>query len=104
MININPIPLTILVGIALSSNFVYASGALGVDLPDAKPGECYAKAIIPAKYETHEEEMVVREASERVEIIPARYNWVEESIRIKDPAYRLVSIPASYKTDRKNSH
>ncbi len=98
MKNFKPIPMSLMISLALSSGALWAASPLGLDLPDAKPGECYAKAIIPAQYETHKEQVVVREATEKVQVIPARYEWVEEKVRIKDPAYKLISIPATYKT------
>ena len=65
-------------------------------LPDAKPGQCYAKVMVPAQYETKSEKVMVRESAEKIETIPARYEWVEEKVTIS-PAYtKLVPIPAKY--------
>lgn len=68
------------------------------DLPDAKPGECYARVLIPAEYRSEVEEVVVAEASHRVEIIPARYEWAEEKVKVKDASYKLVPVAAEYGT------
>lgn len=68
------------------------------DLPPAKPGECYARILIPAKYETSTEKVVDVEASERVEIIPARYEFVEERVLVSEASERIEVIPATYKT------
>ena len=35
--------------------------------PNAKPGECFARVLIPERYETNSERVMVREASERIE-------------------------------------
>lgn len=67
-------------------------------LPNAKPGECYAKVIIPAKYETRTEQIVVREASERVEVKPAKYEWVEERVMVEEASFKLVPIASQYET------
>ncbi len=67
-------------------------------LPDAKPGECYAKVVIPAKYEVRTEEVVISEPSERIEIIPPKYEWVEETVQVKEPSFKLVPVPATYET------
>lgn len=72
--------------------------AVAPDLPNAKPGECYARVLVPAQYRTVEEELVVHEASSRVEIVPASYRWADEKIRVKEASYRLESIPAVYDT------
>ena len=65
-------------------------------LPDAQAGECYAKVIVPAKFSTQEETVVVQEASERIEIIPAQYETVEQTVVIKDAAQRITTIPAAF--------
>ncbi|HFD86768.1 MAG TPA: peptidoglycan-binding protein, partial [Gammaproteobacteria bacterium] len=65
-------------------------------LPDAKPGECYAKVIFPAKYESRTEEVVVSEPSERIEVIPPKYEWVQDTVQVKDASFKLVPVPATY--------
>jgi hypothetical protein len=65
---------------------------------DAKPGECYARVIIPAVYETTNERVLIKEQSERIEIIPARYEVVEEQVVAKPETTRLEVIPAQYET------
>ena len=106
-----------LVGIA------HAQQMLGeADLPpNAKPGECYARVlvpveyktvnkrvlkqeasekinVIPANYTTVEEKVLVQEASEEVEVIPAKYETIEQRVLIKEPSERLITEPAQYKT------
>jgi len=87
--------------------------------PNARPGGCYARVlvpaqyntekiqmlkseaserleIIPAKFETVEETIVVREASEKLEIVPATYEWIQEQVMVKPAFEKLVSVPAEY--------
>lgn len=89
--------------------------------PNARPGECYAKVVIPPKYETRTQQVIktpartevkvipaqyttvtekvmVREASERLEVIPATYKWVEERVLVKPESTRLEVVPAEYET------
>ncbi len=73
---------------------VDATGAL----PDAKPGECYAKIIIPPKFETQTEEVVVAEPSERVEVIPPKFEWAEDKVLVKEASFKLQPVPAVYET------
>jgi len=42
-------------------------------LPHAKPGECYAKVVIPAQYRTESSTVVVKDASEQVNSCYFRY-------------------------------
>ncbi len=68
-------------------------------LPNAKPGECYAKVVIPAQYRTESSTIIVKEASERVKIIPAKYETVEERVLVSEAGTELRVIPATFGTD-----
>jgi hypothetical protein len=65
--------------------------------PNAKAGECYAKVVIPAKYKSIEERVLVQEASEKISIIPAKYEWVSKKIEVTPKSKKLIAIPAKYK-------
>ena len=67
-------------------------------LPMAKPGECYAKVVVPAEYNTENVEVTVSEASVRFETIPAEYEVVEEKVLVKEAAKKIVPVPAEYET------
>ncbi len=66
--------------------------------PNAKPGECYARVLIPEKYETHTEKVLVKEAGERIEVVPAKYRWVQKKVLVKEATEKLVTEPPVYKT------
>lgn len=66
--------------------------------PNPKAGECYARVLIPADYNTSTETLLVREASEKVEIVPARFETVKERVLMKEAETQLVVVPATYKT------
>jgi len=79
-----------------------SDGRMTADLPaNAKPGDCFAKVIIPAEYKTVTERHMVQEASERLEVIPAQYKWVEERVMIKEASCQLEVVPAEYKWTEK---
>ncbi len=65
-------------------------------LPAAKPGECYAKVMLPAQYQSKEEKVLVREAAEKIETIPAKYEWVEQKVTVTPPETKLVPVPAVF--------
>jgi hypothetical protein len=75
-----------------------AQAFIGQDLlpPGAEPGECYARVFVPPTYKYVTEQMLKKEASERLEMIPPQYQWVEEQVMTKAPAERLELIPATY--------
>lgn len=67
-------------------------------LPDAKPGQCFAKVLVPAEYDTKTEQVVIREASHRIEVVPAVYQTVEERVVVKDASDKVEEVPAVYDT------
>lgn len=66
-------------------------------LPDAKPGECYAKVIVPPKFADRAEEVVTRDAGERVETIPAIFETVEERVVIRESSSEIDVMPTTFK-------
>ena len=75
-----------------------AGGFLGVP-PNAQPGECYGRVTAPAVKETVSEQVLVKAAGKEIaNIIPAKYDTVNETIVVKEEEERLVTIPATYKT------
>ncbi len=76
-----------------------ASAQTAGDLPaNAQPGKCYAKCLIADQYETVTEQVLLKEASSRIEIVPAVYQTAEEQILVKE-AYRVLEIvPAQFTT------
>ncbi|MFC1774509.1 peptidoglycan-binding protein [Pseudomonadota bacterium] len=66
-------------------------------LPDAKPGQCYAKVMVPAKYETRQDKVLVREAAQKIDTIPAKYEWAEKTVTIQAAHTKLVPEPAKFK-------
>jgi len=75
----------------------YATAEVSLTPPNAKAGECYAKVVVPAKYRTVEERVLVQEASNKITIIPAKYEWVNEKIEVTPASTKLKTIPAKYK-------
>ncbi len=75
-----------------------ASPMTGADIPaNARPGQCFTKIIIPAKYQTTKERIVVSPESSRVSTIPAKYGYEERRILVQEASERHVTIPATYK-------
>ena len=64
--------------------------------PQANPGECFARVLVPPTYVTASERVLTRSASERLEIIPAQYEWVEEKVMVKAASERIEVTPPKY--------
>jgi hypothetical protein len=75
-----------------------SSGGGGLLPPNAKPGECYARVLIPAKYQSQTERLLVQPESERFETIPASYKNTSERVVVREASQRVEVIPATYRT------
>jgi len=76
--------------------FVFAQDG---DLPpNAVPGKCYAKCLVPDQYETVSEQILVKEGSKRLEILPAQYETVEEQVLVKEGYTVYEIVPPTYTT------
>ena len=65
---------------------------------NAQAGKCYARVFEDPKYRTENEQVLQREASERIEIIPAKYEMVEEQVLLRAAYEREEIIPAQFET------
>ena len=61
--------------------------------PNAQPGKCYARVWEDPKYRTVSEQVLRREAAERIELIPAKYEWIEEKVLVR-AAYQKGQVVA----------
>ena len=66
--------------------------------PNAQPGKCYTKVLIPAKYELKTEKVLAKDAGEKIQVIPAKYKMVKKKVLVKEAGEKIVAIPATYKT------
>lgn len=75
----------------------------GINLipPNAKPGECFARLLTPAKFQTKSERVLQSAASTRIETTPAKFEWTTQRILIRPESTKLVAVPATYKKESK---
>ncbi len=66
--------------------------------PNAKPGQCFARVVIPPKYVTKKVKVLVDEGGEKVITIPPKYRWVTKKVLVREAAEKLITIPPVYKT------
>ncbi len=64
--------------------------------PNAKPGECYARVLVPTTYRTETKEMLKSEAGYRIVVTEPEYEWVEERVLVKEESEVAETIPARY--------
>lgn len=76
---------------------MFASAAVEVDvLPAAKPGECYAKVLVPPTYKTDTFESLVSEASENILVVPAKFSDATERVVVKEASTVITAIAPVY--------
>lgn len=66
--------------------------------PEAKPGECYLRVRMPAKFETTEERLLVKPEAIRYEVAPAEFKEVEKEIVVKPESITYEIVPAQFET------
>lgn len=66
--------------------------------PNPKAGECYARVLTPAKYETRSETIQSVAPSQRIETTKARYVHDNRRVIATEESTRLVVVPATFKT------
>ncbi len=64
----------------------------------SQASECFAKVLIPARFETRTEQVVKVPATQRFEMVAPTFKTVTEELMVS-PAYKKqVAVPATYKT------
>ncbi|VAW46092.1 hypothetical protein MNBD_GAMMA03-2090 [hydrothermal vent metagenome] len=64
--------------------------------PNAKKGECFARVWESPTYKTISEEVLIKEANEKIAIIPAQYQWKTKTIEVSGATSKLVTKPTVY--------
>jgi hypothetical protein len=68
------------------------------NLPNAKPGECYAKVVTQPEYRIEKVKQMIKPAGERIEVEPAAYETVKEKVLVKEASQSAEVVPAQYDT------
>ncbi|RED13178.1 peptidoglycan-binding domain-containing protein [Pontivivens insulae] len=66
--------------------------------PNAIPGQCYAQATRPARFDTVSRQVVDRPATETISVIPPTYRTETVPVVIEEAYTRVETIPAVYET------
>lgn len=66
--------------------------------PNAVPGHCYGKVLIPEQYENYTEQVVQTAARTELKVIPAVTQEVEQRVVATEAYTQYETIPATYRT------
>ncbi|MEM7768342.1 MAG: peptidoglycan-binding domain-containing protein [Pseudomonadota bacterium] len=64
--------------------------------PNAEPGRCYARVLMPETAETITETVLVKPASSEIRLVPAEFETYSEQVLVKEQTTEFVTIPATY--------
>jgi hypothetical protein len=82
---------------AATVDFLPATAQAPMGLPpDAAPGDCYVRAVVPAQYDTVMERVVKKPASARVDVVPAQMEETQERVMVRPASKRIEVVPATY--------
>ncbi|MBT8317428.1 MAG: OmpA family protein [Lutibacter sp.] len=100
--------------------FIFGVSAFSQDLPEnPEPGKCYVRCktpdvwknqdvtietyaaynkvvTYPAVYKTVSERVLIKEASQRLELVPAVYETRDVVVTVKEASYKLEVVPGSF--------
>ncbi len=66
-------------------------------IPEARAGECFARVMVPAQYETHYQDVMVDEGGNRIEVSDAQFASQTQQILVRDEGMRYVVRQPVYK-------
>ncbi len=70
-------------------------------LPEgAKPGQCFAKVLIPATYQTAPAPVVVKPETVQIKETAAEYKDVKKRVLVAEESFELVVIPAKFQVKK----
>jgi hypothetical protein len=67
--------------------------------PDAEPGSCYARVLIPETYEIQTEQVLDQPEHTEARVIPATYETVVERVLVKEQAMTYQVVPPVYQVE-----
>lgn len=81
-----------------SDDLLATAKAHGIDTDAAQAGECFHEHYIPAKFETVTEQVLVNEGYDQVTVTDPQYRFVEKEVLVQEASTRLEEVPAVYET------
>ena len=76
-----------------------AAQGTGESPPDAEPGACYARVLIPETYEIQTEQVLDQPEHTRARVIPATYETVVQRVLVKEQALAYRVVPPVYEIE-----
>lgn len=84
--------------LALSAGSALAGGPGGDFPPNAVPGKCYEKVLIPPSYESYSEQIIDSPSRVETRVIPAVYGEEVQQVLVREERTEYITVPATYRT------
>lgn len=83
---------------------ILSAPAFAQQLPPAnsKAGQCYAKVLVPATYDTKQEQVLIQPATTSFKKSPAVYRDVEKRMLVEEESFELIAVPPVYEIVKEN--
>jgi hypothetical protein len=66
--------------------------------PNAQPGQCFAKVLVPEVTETYTEQVLVSPEKTITRVVPGDCGFEDKTVVVREPSTELITIPATFKT------
>ena len=88
----------VFVAMTVSPAAAFANGPVGDYPPNAEPGKCYEKVLIPQQYESYSEQIIDIPGRTETRVIPAVYGEELREVIVREERTEFITVPATYKT------
>lgn len=68
------------------------------EIPGAQPGKCYAKCLMPSRYESVTDQVMVRPSFSEQVVVPAQLETITDNVPVKEACVRYRIEPAVFET------
>ncbi len=66
--------------------------------PNAQPGQCFAKVLVPEVTETFTEQVLVSPEKTVTRVVPGTCGYEDKTVVVREPSSEFITIPATFKT------
>jgi hypothetical protein len=66
--------------------------------PNAQPGQCFAKVLVPELTETYTEQVLVSPEKTVTKVIPGQCGFEDKTVVVREPSSEFITVPATFRT------
>jgi hypothetical protein len=66
--------------------------------PNAQPGQCFAKVLVPEVTESFTEQVLVSPEKTVTHVIPGTCGYEDKTVVVREPSSEFITIPATFRT------